>query len=474
MRMDGPKTATSAGMFMRSLFETPAISVGELCRRIKNALEIAFINRVRVTGEVAQCSVATSGHVYFDLKDADGLIKCVCFKSTAVTLSTRFPLDDGAAVEVTGRVTAYKERSQYQIIVDDVVPAGRGELYRKFELLKEKLQREGLFDESRKRPIPDFVKNVAIVTSRGSAALQDFLATCRRRGAHVTVMLVHAPVQGGASVNPLAKAILYAGTLPVQAVVVARGGGSIEDLWSFNTEIVARAIVRCARPVISAIGHETDYTIADFVADRRAATPTAAAEMVSPDRRKLLASLAEWTRRLTRCLLRAVRDAHVALGRAVASLETAPQSIIEFRTQRLDDLESALRSFDPRRRAVELRGRVTAADRLLHVAAARAFINALERIRASEERQRLAFAKTMVGRRSQLDVAAARLAVLGPSKTLERGYAIVFDRRGKILTESSQTAAGDAIDITLRRGRVAARVTATEDRHGENGVEEED
>ena len=312
---------------MRTLFEAPAITVGELCRRIKFAIDAAFPERVHVTGEISKCMVAGSGHVYFVLKDREGIVNCVCFRGTAATLAMTFPLDDGVAVEIFGRVSTYSARGQFQLIVDDVVRLGRGALFRRFELLKERLAREGLFDETRKRAIPEFVQRVAVVTSRDAAALQDFLTTCRRRGAHVAVTLVHAPVQGAFAARAVASAIRYAGSLDVDVVVVTRGGGSIEDLWAFNTEAVARAIVQCGRPVISAIGHETDVTIADFVADRRAATPTAAAELVSPDRAKLLAQLTACERRMQRCVARAATSAKDRWGQVVDDLVDAAEAI---------------------------------------------------------------------------------------------------------------------------------------------------
>ena len=459
---------------MRSLFETPTITVGELCRRIAGAIDAAFPGRVRVSGEVSACKVATSGHVYFALKDRDGFINCACFRGTAYMLDIRFPLPDGVAVEVSGRVAAYKGRSQVQLVVDDIVPVGRGELFRRFELLKEKLQREGLFEESRKRALPEFVRTVAVVTSRGAAALQDFLTTCRRRGAHIAVTLVHSPVQGDGAATRLAAAIRRAGTLDVDVVVVARGGGSMEDLWAFNTELVARAIARCGRPVISAVGHETDVTIADFVADRRAATPTAAAELVSPDRRKLLEHVAGCAKRLVRLLVRVALFSRRRFEQASADLAHASRAIVESRFQRVDEIEDRLRVIDPRRRAADLRRRISAAAQRLAVLSARSFARAIERVRAAEERRRLAFARTIIARENALDIAGARLSALAPSATLRRGYAIVYDARGAVLTDSRRTRAGELLDIELRRGRIAASVTKTEDRHGEGGHEQEE
>ena len=220
--------------------------------------------------------------MYFSLKDREGLIDCICFESTASQLQTAFPLEEGLAVEVSGFLDIYPPKSAYQLRVTDIMPVGKGALHVAFERLKARLAEQGLFAQERKRPIPSFISAVAIVTSRDAAVLHDFVTTCRRRGAHVKIKLVPAPVQGAAAAPALARAIRAAGRLPVDVIVVARGGGSIEDLWAFNTEEVALAIAESPLPVISAVGHETDQTIADFVADLRAPTATAAAEFVPP------------------------------------------------------------------------------------------------------------------------------------------------------------------------------------------------
>lgn len=452
-----------------SLFDAPAIGVGELCRRIKRAVEGAFPQRVRVSGEMSQCTVNRgSGHAYFTLKDPEGVVACVCFHSTLLDIAVTLPLPEGTAVEIFGRVTTYPQRSQYQIIVDDIVPVGRGELHRRFEQLKDRLLREGLFAAERKRALPDFIRRVAIVTSRDAAALADFVTTCRRRGAHLDVTLVHAPVQGEAAAARLTAAVRRASRLPVDVVVVARGGGSLEDLWAFNTEAVARAIASCGHPVISAVGHETDVTIADFVADVRAATPTAAAELVSPDRARLLRSLAVGESRLVTLLRRAMAAVRDRYERAAYDLEGVADSIVLERAQRVDDLESRLRSADPRRRAVELRRRIAAAGLRLRVATARAFAHAGVEVRDAEERLRLGFAQALLARTNALDVASARLAALGPSETLRRGYSIVFAADGSALVDSTRTRVGAALDIELHRGRLKASVTAKEDSRGED------
>ncbi|MDQ2817936.1 MAG: exodeoxyribonuclease VII large subunit [Candidatus Eremiobacteraeota bacterium] len=417
------------------------LSVGQLCRAIRSHLERALPNRVRVKGEVWKCKPpSNAGHVYFDLKDEQAQIACVCWYSTVQTLDLQFPLDDGACFEVTGRIGTYPQRSQYQLVVEDVVSVGRGELYRRFELLKEKLKAQGLFDEGRKRPVPSFIGHVAIVTSRGGAALHDFLITCQRRGAHVRITFVHAAVQGEAAAPELARAIRFAGTLDVDAVVVARGGGSIEDLWAFNTEAVALAIAACSRPVISAVGHETDFTIADFVADMRAATPTAAAEHVARERVALLAAIATATRRLLKGAVRIAASARERLERTETDLRKAPAALLSARAQRVDELASAVERCSPRRRLAEARRRL---------------IQTRQRLGAVARR-------SIASRCSNLANARGRLNTLGPHHTLERGYAIVYGPDERIVKSIEQVRVADPMRVLIYDGRLAATITAKE------------
>ena len=445
-----------------TLFDEPAMTVGELCRSVRTALDAAFPRRVRVTGEVSRFARYPSGHVYFSLKDADGLVACVVWRATAERL-TVLPIADGAAVEVLGRVSIYKERSQFQLTVDDIVPVGHGALHVAFERLKEKLRGEGLFEPERKRPMPAFVSRAAIVTSRGGAALQDFLTCCRRRGGHVAITLVHSPVQGEAAAPALARAIRKAGRLDVDVVVVARGGGSIEDLWAFNTEAVARAIAACARPVISAVGHETDFTIADFVADVRAATPTAAAELITLDRTAQLRLLANLSVRLARGLKRSLELHGGRFARAQRDLSLSPESFVGDRAQLLDDLGEGLRRCDPRRRLGDSRRRIDDLGVRLRLAAPR--VLRASAARASEARRALLDVKDreLVRRRNGYAIAVARLTALGPRSTLARGYAIVYDERGRVVSDANATAPGRNIGVTLRRGALMAAVTKIEE-----------
>ena len=450
-----------------SLFDQPAITVGDLCRSIRFALEGAFPRRIRVTGEVSNCKRYPSGHVYFNLKDADGLVACVAWRSTVQLLRVALPIADGTAVEILGRVSTYKERSQFQLTVDDIVPVGHGALHVAFERLKEKLRVEGLFEPERKRPLPAFVARVAIVTSRDGAALQDFLTCCRRRAGHVEVILVKAPVQGDAAAPGLARAIRRAGRLKVDVVVVARGGGSIEDLWAFNTESVARAIAASSRPVISAVGHETDFTIADFVADLRAPTPTAAAEMITLDAAAQLRVISALSGRLARALRRALADNGDAFERVRRELLSAPQIFMGEPAQRLDGLTDGLRRGDPRRRLRDARRRIDNSLVRMRSAGPRTLNAARMEIAASRRDFADVATRALARKAGALDVASAQLAALGPRATLARGYAIVHDEQGRVLTDAVATAIGRKIGVTLRRGALGAAVTHIEETNDE-------
>ena len=456
---------------MRSLFDAPAISVGELCRRIRGALRGQFPSSVRVMGEISGCRTF-DGNTYFALKDREGLIDCYCSRDTAARLHVKLPLADGTAVEVAGFVDIYERKSAYQLRVTDMLPVGKGALYLAFEQLKTKLEREGLFADSRKRPVPRFIRDVAIVTSRNAAALADFIATCQRRGAHVRIWLRHAPVQGAAAAPDLARAITAAGRLPVDVVVVARGGGSFEDLWPFNTEQVARAIVACAKPVISAVGHETDFTIADFVADKRVPTPTAAAELVAQERDALLLRVEQAQLRLRRSLLRLMSVPRSQFERITRSLARAGSGTLSIRTQRLDDAAGALGRCDPRKRIAHWQQRTRDARVRLRVLGPRVLAQRLAETGAVGRRLADAFARSAAVRARMLDVAAAKLQALGPRQTLQRGYAIAYDAAGEVLTDSSRAGIGEKMSVELKSGWIGARVTEKKDDHGKNGREE--
>jgi exodeoxyribonuclease VII large subunit len=457
---------------MRSLFDAPAMPVGELCRKIRTALRLSFPASVRVFGEVS-ASRTIAGNTYFTLKDSQGLIECYCYKETAARLGLPLPIPDGTAVEVAGVVDIYERKSSYQLRVLDVVPVGKGALHLAFERLKADLEREGLFEAARKRAIPSFIRDVAIVTSRNAAALHDFVTTCRRRGAHVRICLVHAPVNGAAAAPALARAIDRAGQLPVDVVVVARGGGSTEDLWAFNTERVARAIAACARPVISAVGHETDVTIADFVADKRAATPTAAAEFVANERAALLSRIAGAQLRARKALVRYVAQPRAAVARARRDLERARVEALLTRTQRVDDVVLHVRRVDPRRRIRLWSQRAVAASGRLAGLGSRTVRLSANALRDGGAELNRALADVLTRRESALYVVAARLGALGPRRTLQRGYAIVYNADGVVLVDSSAIDIGEKISVELKSGSLGAVVSEKKDGYGEDRGQED-
>jgi exodeoxyribonuclease VII large subunit len=424
-----------------------------------------------VLGEISDCRTF-DGNTYFTLKDREGLIKCYCYRDAAAQLQVKLPLADGTAVEVAGFVDIYERQSSYQLRVTDIIPVGKGALYLAFEQLKVKLEREGLFDASRKRPIPKFIRDVAIVTSRNAAALADFVTTCQRRGAHVCIWLRHAPVQGAAAAPDLARAIISAGQLPVDVVVVARGGGSIEDLWAFNTEQVARAIAGCAKPVISAIGHETDVTIADYVADRRVPTPTAAAELVAQERDALLLRIEIAESRLHKTLLRRVSAPRSEFERAARGLQRAAAGTISLRSQRLDDAAVQLGRCDPRKRIAHWQQRTHDARTRLRVLGPRVLAQRIVETSAIRRRLAEAFVRSAATRARMLDVAAAKLQTLGPRQTLQRGYAIAYDASGAVLTDSAHVRIGEKIGVELKTGWLGARVMEKKDDDGKNSREE--
>jgi len=310
---------------MASAPPSAPLTVSELNRRSRQVLENQF-GLVWVTGEISRATLAASGHWYFTLKDEGAAVDCAMFKGRAQYLE--FRPENGLKVEVRARVTIYEPRGAYQLGVEQMRHAGLGALFEAFERLKARLGKEGLFDESRKRPLPPHPRAIGVVTSLAAAALRDILATLARRAPMVPVIVYPTLVQGEGAAALVARAIATANArAECDVLVVARGGGSLEDLWAFNEEAVARAIAASAIPVVSGVGHETDFTIADFAADLRAATPTAAAVAASPDREALLARLAHARSRLSRAGGRAVESASQRLDLAARRLLTPAERL---------------------------------------------------------------------------------------------------------------------------------------------------
>ena len=403
-------------MMQMDMFGQPeAYSVSDLTRYIREMLETDYrLQDVWVQGEVSNLSRPGSGHVYFSLKDAGAQIRCVIWRSAAQLMTVA--LREGEAIVAHGRVSVYEQQGNYQLYVDAVQSAGGiGDLYRQFELLKAKLQAEGLFDAERKRPLPELPRRIGIVTSPTGAAIRDMLNVISRRWPLLEVILAPTQVQGDDAPPQIVAALrrLYA-RRDLDAIIVARGGGSIEDLWAFNDERVARAIVAAPVPVVCGVGHETDFTIADFVADVRAPTPSAAAELVTPSRDDTLLTVDAYAARLKERLqdrLDAARSSLTMHTRALQHL--SPQTRLATIRERLSDLSGSL------------------ATALLH---------------------------TVELWRERVDGQAARLSALGPLAVLERGYAIVtLTKTGAIVRSVKQVKSGDRLNVRVTDGEFGAQ-----------------
>jgi len=458
-----------------------ATSVSMLVARIKNALAESFPETVTVVGELSNCKLAASGHIYFRLKDAEAAIDAVMFRPQASRL--KFRPEDGLEVVATARVEVYQPRGQLQLYVQRMVPKGAGALELAFRQLKEKLQREGLFDTARKQPIVRTPRAIGLITSPSGAAVRDIARTLRRRWPAAPVYLLPVLVQGEAAAGQIAQAVAdldaAAAALDVETLIVARGGGSLEDLWPFNEEIVARAIAAARTPVISGVGHETDVTIADLVADVRAATPTAAAELAVPDRRELaerLNELAEQVREASRDRIREAATALQAVQRSVVfrdpmwRLRAAAQHLDEWAlrlpTALKDQLADARRGLDPlshrlaalhparvceragahldrfaRRLAWALGGRVKRAGDRLGALAGRA--------QAGHPKHRLALAVQRLGGLQR------RLDATSYPATLARGFSVTR-AAGSIVRSARDIQPGDQLDTELSDGHVAS------------------
>ena len=389
------------------------LSVTELTRSIRGTLETKF-GSVWVQGEVSNYKLHPSGHQYFTLKDARAQIACVIFRNTMAPL--RQPLADGARVQIFGNVSVFEARGQYQISVQIVQPFGQGALQAKFEALKRKLEAEGLFDPARKRPLPKFPKRIGIVTSPSGAAIRDILNVLRRRAPWLSILISPVRVQGTGAAQEIAVAIRELATpnenfTPVELIVITRGGGSMEDLWEFNEEIVARTIASVEIPIVSAIGHEIDFTICDFVADLRAPTPSAAAELIVPDIVDLRRQIDARARGLGRELLNRMRDAQQRLDHGRETLRRCLAHKIDNYRRGLAHALATLQARSPVRELMLRRNRFSDLQRRFRELPKRAIENARHRFERIE----------------------GILRVLGPEATLRRGYSITRNERGQLI-----------------------------------------
>ena len=410
--------------------------VSSLCRAVADTLDARF-NPVTVKGEISGFSRASSGHCYFSLKDEGGQIRCAMFRRAAGLLD--FSPRDGELVEVQGRLGVYEARGDLQLVVESMQRAGQGALFEQFLRLKTKLEAEGLFDASRKRALPTQPRAIGVVTSAGAAAWHDVMTALQRRVPHIPVRMAPAQVQGQAAAATLVQALqnLYAWTAEdhptepaVDVILLVRGGGSMEDLWAFNDEQLARVMAMSPVPVISGVGHETDFTIADFVADVRAPTPTAAAEMAATARDELMLAVDHLAHRLAHGMQRQL-DRQAQRMDSVAARLGRPQAMLARQQQTLDRLSMRLRAA-PLGALAQGQHRVQRqSDRLQHglVLAAQQHAQRCERL-------------------------GLRLAALDPHRVLDRGYALLTDERGQALTRVGQMTTGQPVQATLADGSV--------------------
>ncbi|HZP44004.1 MAG TPA: exodeoxyribonuclease VII large subunit [Candidatus Binatia bacterium] len=437
------------------------LTVTQVASLVEGALRDA-VGAVWVGGELSNVRPQPSGHLYFTLKDDRSQLAAVMFRSAAQVL--QFRPADGMDVVVQAHVGLYAARGTLQLYVERMEPRGLGALQLAFEQLKRRLAAEGLFDAARKRPLPRVPGCIGIVTAQHGAAIHDMRTTLRRRWPAARVVVRPVKVQGDGAARDIAAGIADLNRLPdVDVLIVGRGGGSLEDLWAFNEEVVARAIVASRIPVVSAVGHEVDYTIADFVADVRAATPTAAAQLVVPDRTELARSVRAAEERLATALVRRVARAR----ERVAALERAlgdPQRRVRDLVLRVDDLAARARQALVRRVAWDRRELEGLAERLGRTGPATRVRRAEERIAGLAQRLRFALAVRVRHARATLERSAARLDALSPLACLARGYALVRkgDAAGPLVRDAATLAPGDRVVLRFAAGGARARIDDTE------------
>lgn len=431
---------------------SPVISVSSLNRRVRDCLEAAF-PLAWVGGEISNLTYAASGHVYFTLKDEGAQVRCVLWRSRAQLLGWR--LANGQQVEARALVSFYEPRGEFQLNVEAVRRAGQGSLFERFLELKARLEQEGLFAAAGKRPLPAFPRRIGIVTSPQAAALRDVLATLRRRAPHVALTLYPTPVQGEGAGQRIADAIAAAAADGNDALILCRGGGSLEDLWAFNEEAVARAIRASPTPVVSGVGHETDFTIADFAADLRAATPTAAAELAAPDRDLLLARVRDLVSKFRHRCEQALAERGQRLDWFALRL-IHPADRLARQGEHVQRLQAQLQRALSRQ-AEQGRHRLHLAG--LHLAGLRPQPRQhAQALSAQAFRLRQAGRYEHDERAAKLRSLAASLNQLDPLQVLARGYALALAPDGRAVRDAAELRAGDRLQLVFARGGASATV----------------
>jgi exodeoxyribonuclease VII large subunit len=436
-------------------------SVAELTARIGNVLATQFSN-LWVEGEVSNYHAAQSGHLYFTLKDAKAQVKCVCFRTQAMRL--KFRPEDGLKLIVRGSISVYEPRGEYQIYVEHIEPSGVGALQLAFEQLKKRLEAEGLFDEARKKPLPMMPRRIGVVTSPKGAAVRDIIRILRRRFPNLHLIVYPVRVQGDGAAEDIVAALKYFNRKQlVDVILLARGGGSIEDLWAFNEEAVARAIAACTIPIVSGVGHEADFTIADFVADVRASTPSSAAEIVVQSRQEFQRHLRELEHKISRQMRYLLLEwRHRLKDLATHMGFRRLEDLLRRHRQQTDELTSRL--------GIALQGRIERLRRRYTIAGTRiASFDFRARIRTTGLRlaQRsvelgVRMERLLVGKIQQLERLRLQLEERSPLRVLQRGYAICTDAEGNVVSAADQVAIGAEVHVQLARGRLGAEVRRKE------------
>ncbi len=430
-------------------------TVSGLTRQIKNLLEDRY-PFVWITGEISNFSTPASGHSYFSLKDKTAVISCVMFKGQKRHL--KFNPENGMKIKAMGRISLYEPRGSYQLILEHMEPEGTGSLQEAFDRLKAKLQAQGLFDEKHKKPLPFLPSGIYVITSGTGAAVRDIIQVARQRCPSVPLEIIPVKVQGNLAEYEIAAAIELANDVhALDLIILARGGGSIEDLWAFNTEIVAHAVFQSDLPVISGVGHEIDFTIADFVADLRAPTPSAAVQMALPDQAALLHQVRGFQNNIESNMLRRLQQMQDRVKDLYRRLKSPARVIDDFRFA-IEDLEARLFS--------SVTKRLRHQHENLHWLS-RTLENALPLSRITNCRQEVNTLQTALERaftvylqqyRDRVREQSAQLAALNPESVLKRGYSITRTPEGQVVMDAKTLSAHDPIEIILSKGRLAARV----------------
>ncbi|CAE6948575.1 MULTISPECIES: exodeoxyribonuclease VII large subunit [Pseudomonas] len=444
--------------FARLNLDREVLSVSQLNNRARLLLEDVF-SGIWVEGEISNLARPASGHIYFTLKDGQAQVRCALFRQNAARV--RQALRDGLAVKVRGKVSLFEGRGDYQLILDAVEPAGDGALRLAFEALKEKLGAEGLFASTGKIALPAHPRRIGIVTSPTGAVIRDIISVFRRRAPQVELNLIPTAVQGREATAQIVRALQRADAQGFDALILARGGGSLEDLWCFNEEAVARAVAACSTPIVSAVGHETDVSIADFVADVRAPTPSAAAELLAPDSSELLQRLHNLQRRLVLHMQGRLARERLRLD-GVSKRLRHPGERLRQQAQRLDDLDMRLRRAFNQQLASQ-RERLARLDaRLAAQHPGRSLALLRQRLDGLAERLPRAMQGQLRNQRQRLGALAGQLQIVSPLATLGRGYSILLDERGQAVRSAAQTQPGQRLKARLSEGELDVRV---EDNH---------